>query len=118
MAMWRLAAAIWLLGIVTGGRKIDGPAIGIDLGTTYARVGIYVNDHVEVIPTDVGDRVMPAYVAFMEGERLVGEAALRQAISNPSKTVFGVKRWIGRRMQVCLRQSCVPVVMLVQLDIF
>ncbi|CAL4922020.1 unnamed protein product [Urochloa decumbens] len=75
-----------------------GPAIGIDLGTTYSCVAVWRGDRAEVIANDQGNRLTPSCVAFTGAERLIGEAAVNQAALNPCNTVFEVKRLIGRRL--------------------
>ncbi|NKB29417.1 MAG: molecular chaperone DnaK [Rhodobacteraceae bacterium] len=71
--------------------------IGIDLGTTNSCVAIMDGSQPRVIENAEGARTTPSIVAFTENERLVGQPAKRQAVTNPDNTIFGVKRLIGRR---------------------
>jgi molecular chaperone DnaK len=77
-----------------------GKIIGIDLGTTNSCVAVMEGDKVKVIENAEGGRTTPSGVAFVkDGEILVGQAAKRQAVTNPKDTFYGVKRLIGRRFE-------------------
>jgi molecular chaperone DnaK len=71
--------------------------IGIDLGTTNSCVAIMDGSQPRVIENSEGARTTPSIVAFTDDERLVGQPAKRQAVTNPENTIFAVKRLIGRR---------------------
>jgi len=72
--------------------------IGIDLGTTNSCVAVLEGGEPKVIPNEEGSRTTPSIVAFSKsGERLVGQVAKRQAITNPENTIFSIKRFMGRR---------------------
>src|SRR5271167_377666 len=75
-----------------------GKIIGIDLGTTNSVVAVMEGGEPKVIPNEEGGRTTPSVVAFSKsGERLVGQVAKRQAITNPENTIFSIKRFMGRR---------------------
>ncbi len=84
--------------------------IGIDLGTTNSVVAVMEGGDPVVIPNSEGGRTTPSVVAFTkDGERLVGQVAKRQAITNPKNTIFSIKRFMGRRMgEVTTEISEVP----------
>lgn len=72
--------------------------IGIDLGTTNSVVAVTEGDKPKIIPNEEGGRTTPSVVAFTEkGERLVGQVAKRQRITNPENTIYSIKRFMGRR---------------------
>ncbi len=76
-----------------------GKIIGIDLGTTNSVVAIMEKGEVKIIPNSEGGRTTPSVVAFTkDDERLVGQVAKRQAITNPEQTIYSIKRFMGRRM--------------------
>lgn len=78
--------------------KIKGTCVGIDLGTTYSCVAVWKNGRVEVCPNEQGNRITPSYVAWAaDGQKVVGDAAKNQAATNPTNTIFDVKRLIGRK---------------------
>ena len=75
-----------------------GKIIGIDLGTTNSCVAVMEGGEAKVIENSEGDRTTPSIVGFTDGDEvLVGQSAKRQAVTNPTNTLFAVKRLIGRR---------------------
>src|SRR5215469_15049180 len=84
--------------------------IGIDLGTTNSVVAVMEGGEVKVIPNQEGNRLTPSVVAFTDkGERLVGDPAKRQAVTNPRRTVYSIKRFMGRRHnEVQAEEKLVP----------
>jgi molecular chaperone DnaK len=77
-----------------------GKVIGIDLGTTNSCVAVMEGGDPVVITNSEGSRTTPSVVAVNEaGERLVGQVARRQAVTNPKNTIFAVKRLIGRKFE-------------------
>jgi len=84
--------------------------IGIDLGTTNSVVAVMEGGEVKVIPNQEGNRLTPSVVAFTDkGERLVGDPAKRQAVTNPRRTIYSIKRFMGRRRkEVVDEEKLVP----------
>ena len=77
----------------------SGKVIGIDLGTTNSVVAVVEGGQPTVIANEEGGRTTPSVVGFTdEGERLVGSIAKRQAVTNPTRTVYSIKRFMGRRV--------------------
>jgi molecular chaperone DnaK len=91
---------------MASGEKI----IGIDLGTTNSVVAVMEGKEAKVIPNPEGNRLTPSVVAFTDkGEVLVGDLARRQAVTNPTKTVYSIKRFMGRRHnEVASEEKIVP----------
>src|SRR5437773_12038275 len=87
-----------------------GKIIGIDLGTTNSVVAIMEGTEPKVIANAEGNRLTPSVVAFTgKGETLVGEPAKRQAVTNPTRTVYSIKRFMGRRhSEVETEEKMVP----------
>src|SRR5216117_397798 len=80
--------------------------IGIDLGTTNSVVAVMEGGDPVVIPNAEGGRLTPSVVGFTkDGERLVGQVAKRQAVTNPQNTVFSIKRFMGRRMSEVVEET-------------
>ena len=95
----RMPQRVWPSGHRLEEKGIEnmGKVIGIDLGTTNSCVAIMDGSQPKVIENSEGARTTPSIVAFTENERLVGQPAKRQAVTNPDNTIYGVKRLIGRR---------------------
>ena len=82
--------------------KIMSKIIGIDLGTTNSCVSVMEGNEPVVIPNAEGKRTTPSIVAFVEdGERKVGDPAKRQAVTNPTKTIYSIKRFMGNKFSEC-----------------
>ena len=81
--------------------SVEELAIGIDLGTTYSCVAVLRNGKVDIIPNEMGQNLTPSIVSFIDDNEgvLVGEETLNQLIKNPKKTIYSIKRLIGRNYQ-------------------
>src|SRR5512139_2104704 len=91
-------------------RSMPGKVIGIDLGTTNSVVAAMEGGQPAVMVNQEGSRLTPSVVGFTkEGERLVGQVAKRQAVTNPENTIFSIKRFMGRKHdEVSSESSRVP----------
>eukprot|EP01024_Parvocaulis_polyphysoides_P027705 TRINITY_DN25065_c0_g1_i2.p1 TRINITY_DN25065_c0_g1~~TRINITY_DN25065_c0_g1_i2.p1 ORF type:complete len:617 (-),score=88.47 TRINITY_DN25065_c0_g1_i2:225-2075(-) len=80
---------------------MSGPAIGIDLGTTYSVVGVwsFEQDRVEILDVGLGERTLPSCVSFVGDKRLIGQRAVQQILVNAENTIFEVKRLMGRKYE-------------------
>src|ERR671936_805568 len=89
---------------------MPGKVIGIDLGTTNSVVAVMEGGQPAVIVNQEGSRLTPSVVAISkDGERLVGQVAKRQAVTNPENTIFSIKRFMGRKYEeVSAEASRVP----------
>ncbi|GLS89213.1 chaperone protein DnaK [Psychromonas marina] len=76
-----------------------GKIIGIDLGTTNSCVSVLDGDVAKIIENAEGERTTPSIIAYTDGETLVGQPAKRQSVTNPTNTLFAIKRLIGRRFE-------------------
>src|SRR3984957_5961781 len=87
-----------------------GKTIGIDLGTTNSVVAVMEGGEAKVIPNEEGGRTTPSVVAFTKnGERLVGQVAKRQSVTNPENTIYSIKRFMGRKFnEVSQEMKLVP----------
>ena len=82
-----------------------GKIIGIDLGTTNSYVSVMEGNEPVVIANSEGKRTTPSVVAFVDGgERKVGDPAKRQAITNPTKTIYSIKRFMGNKFSDCSKE--------------
>src|ERR1041384_2275195 len=100
--MWHSTFILDLLSSVAAHKAVRGIAmskiIGIDLGTTNSVVAVMEGGEPVVITNPEGGRLTPSVRAFTKaGERLVGQVAKRQAVTNPENTVFSIKRFMGRK---------------------
>ena len=93
-----VADVVWFFNWINEERiRIMSKVLGIDLGTTNSCMAAMEGGEPVVIPNAEGNRTTPSVVAFTkDGERLVGQAAKRQAVTNPKNTVFSIKRFMGR----------------------
>ena len=72
-------------------------AIGIDLGTTFSCVAVVRNERVEIIPNEIGENITPSIISFTDEGLLVGEQTSNQLIKNPKKTIYSIKRLMGKK---------------------
>ena len=84
----------------------DEVAIGIDFGTTFSCMAVLRDDdNIEVIPNELGENITPSIVSFLDERVLVGEQTLIQLIKNPKKTIYSIKRLIGRSYDEIIKEN-------------
>ena len=99
---WLMAFIIRKINDFKKSIKVMGKIIGIDLGTTNSCVSVFEGGEAVVISNSEGKRTTPSVVGFEKnGERKIGEAAKRQAITNPKNTVHSIKRFMGETYDAC-----------------
>jgi heat shock protein 1/8 len=86
------------------------PVIGIDLGTTYSCVGVWLNEKIELIPNETGSRTTPSFVAFTDDGILVGDAAKGQYTRNMKNTIYDIKRFMGQQFNDASVQKNIKLV--------
>uniref|UniRef100_A0A8C6R5L8 Heat shock 70 kDa protein 1B-like n=1 Tax=Nannospalax galili TaxID=1026970 RepID=A0A8C6R5L8_NANGA len=86
-----------------------GPAVGVDLGTTYSCVGVFQHGKLEIIANEQGNGTAQSYGAFTDTERLISDAAKNQVVMNPTNTVFDAKPLMGHRFDKAVVQPTVQV---------
>src|SRR5438128_9838837 len=92
--------------VIGGPTSMPSKVVGIDLGTTNSVVAVMEGGQPAVIVNQEGARLTPSVVAFnKDGERLVGQVAKRQSVTNPENTVFSIKRFMGRKFDEVSSES-------------
>ena len=92
-------------------KKYEGCAVGIDLGTTYSCVAVWLDEHnrAEIIHNEQGNRTTPSFVAFTDDQRLIGDAAKNQAATNAENTVFGKFLFLSVHNFMLLLLHCIDM---------
>lgn len=84
---------------------LEETAIGIDFGTTSSCMAVLRDDKIEVIPNEFGENITPSLVSFLDEKILVGEQTLEQLVKNPKKTIYSIKRLIGKSYKEIIEEN-------------